>query len=178
MTMKKVIIASKNPVKIQAVKNGFGRMFPNLEFEYIAKALESGVSDQPMSDAETYLGANNRAKSAAHEFPYADFYIGIEGGIERLKNDMQAFAWIVVKSSEGKIGKSKTATFYLPQKIIDLICQGKELGEADDIVFGLENSKQENGAVGILTNNAISRTSYYTEAIVLALIPFLNDKLY
>jgi inosine/xanthosine triphosphatase len=173
--MKKVIIASKNPVKIQAVKNGFNKMFPGIDFEFIGKSVDSGVSDQPMSDSEAYLGALNRAKVAQQE--KADFYVGIEGGIERLKNDMQAFAWIAIKSNE-IIGKSKTSTFYLPQKIIDLICQGKELGEADDIVFNLENSKQDNGAVGILTKNAIDRTSYYTEAVILALIPFKNPELY
>ncbi len=175
--MKKVIIASKNPVKIEAVKNGFRKMFPNLNFEFVGKSLNSGVADQPMSDAETYLGANNRVKSAEQNYPDGDFYVGIEGGLERKKNEMQAFAWVVIKSND-KIGKSKTASFYLPNKIIKLISQGKELGEADDIVFGLENSKQQNGAVGILTNNVMTRGSYYTEAVILALIPFLNEDLY
>ncbi len=175
--MKKVIIASQNPVKIQAVKNGFLKIFPDQAFEFNGKSIDSGVSEQPLSNSETYLGASNRLKSAEQKHPGADFYVGIEGGLERLKNDMQAFAWIVIKSF-GKIGKSKTATFYLPRKIIELILEGKELGEADDIVFGLENSKQQNGAVGILTNNALTRSSYYTDAVILALIPFLNDELY
>ena len=61
---------------------------------------------------------------------------------------------------------------------MELINQGKELGEADDIVFGQSNSKQKNGAVGILTNNIIDRTQFYVEAMVLALIPFLNEDIY
>jgi non-canonical (house-cleaning) NTP pyrophosphatase len=52
------------------------------------------------------------------------------------------------------------------------------LGDADDIVFKRSNSKQKNGAVGILTDNLINRTDYYTHAIILALIPFTNSKLY
>lgn len=175
--MKKVVIASKNPVKIQAVKDGFRKMFPKEEFEYIAISVDSGVADQPMSDAETYLGANNRNKVVEQKRPEADFFVAIEGGVERKKNDMQAFAWIVIKS-HGKIGRSRTSIFYLPQKIIDLISKGKELGEADDMVFDLKNSKQDKGAVGILTDNAINRTSYYAEAVVLALIPFKNPELY
>jgi non-canonical (house-cleaning) NTP pyrophosphatase len=59
-----------------------------------------------------------------------------------------------------------------------LIDTGKELGEADDIVFGHTNSKQKNGAVGILTGNVIVRTSYYTEAVILASIPFKNAEIY
>ncbi|MGK0308683.1 MAG: non-canonical (house-cleaning) NTP pyrophosphatase, partial [Urechidicola sp.] len=40
------------------------------------------------------------------------------------------------------------------------------------------NSKQKNGAVGILTGNLIDRTQFYVEAMVLALIPFLNKEIY
>jgi len=56
--------------------------------------------------------------------------------------------------------------------------QGKELGEADDLVFAKENSKQDNGAVGLLTGNVIDRTALYQQAVVLALIPFKNPHLY
>ena len=59
-----------------------------------------------------------------------------------------------------------------------MIKEGKELGEADDIVFNRNNSKQENGAVGILTGDVIDRMKYYTEAVILSLIPFKNVDLY
>jgi len=91
---------------------------------------------------------------------------------------MEAFAWVVVKSNSGKFGKGRTGIFFLPLKVAELIKQGKELGEADDIVFGRTNSKQENGAIGILTGNVMDRTSYYADAVVMALIPFKNEHLY
>ena len=90
---------------------------------------------------------------------------------------MEVFAWIVIKSNKC-YGKSRTGTFFLPKQIVDLIDEGKELGEADDIVFQQSNSKQKSGAVGILTNNVIDRTKYYTEAVIFALIPFKNTDLY
>lgn len=90
---------------------------------------------------------------------------------------MQAFAWVFILSN-GKYGKSRTGTFFLPNQVVELIKAGKELGEADDIVFKLHNSKQNSGAVGILTGDIIDRTSYYTEAVILALIPFKNVGLY
>jgi inosine/xanthosine triphosphatase len=175
--MKKVIIASRNPVKIQAVRNGFEQMFPDQEFEFIGLSVDSGVSDQPMSSIETFTGAKNRADNASIQDPDADFHIGIEGGIDQGDGEMVAFAWVVIKSN-GTYGKSKTGTFYLPKQVVELVNQGKELGEADDIVFDRTNSKQKSGAVGILTGNVIDRTSYYTEAVILALIPFKNRKLY
>ena len=61
---------------------------------------------------------------------------------------------------------------------MSLVREGKELGEADDIVFGKENSKQTYGAVGLLTGDVIDRTRFYEDAVVLALIPFRNPDLY
>jgi non-canonical (house-cleaning) NTP pyrophosphatase len=53
-----------------------------------------------------------------------------------------------------------------------------ELGDADDVIFSRRNSKQKNGAVGILTKDLIDREKYYTHAIIMALIPFNNMDLY
>lgn len=175
--MKKIIIASKNPVKINAVKIGFEKVFPNLDSEYIGISVPSNVSDQPMTNEETLTGAINRANNAKKERPDADFWIGIEGGIDKINNEMEVFAWIVITTND-KTGKAKTGTFFLPQKIMELVDSGKELGDADDIVFGHNNSKQKSGAVGMLTGDIITRTSYYVEAVVLALIPFKNTELY
>ena len=174
---KKVIIASKNPVKINAVEIGFGKTFSNNDFSFDGKSVPSGVSDQPMSNQETILGATNRANNAKANFPNADFWVGIEGGIELVENEMMAFAWIVI-CSNNQIGRGRTGAFFLPKKITSLIQEGMELGEADDIVFGDSNSKQKSGAVGLLTNNIIDRTQLYVPAITLALIPFQNPTLY
>ncbi len=176
--MQKIVIASKNPVKINAALGGFKKMFPKGEFEIEGVSVSSEVSDQPLTDVETFKGAFNRVENAFKVKPDADYWIGIEGGIEEKNSEMEAFAWVIVKSKNGKTGKGRTGTFFLPPKIMELIKQGKELGEADDIVFKRKNSKQENGAVGILTEDIISRTHYYIEAIVLALIPFKNPDLY
>lgn len=175
--MKKVIIASKNPVKIQAVRSGFDNMFPNQEFQFTGLSVDSGVADQPMSNEETLRGAKNRTENASDSSQKADFYVGIEGGIEQVDGGMQAFAWVVVKSS-GMYGKSRTGTFLLPKPVVDFIRQDKELCEADDIVFDRTNSKQKSGAVGILTGDVIDRTTYYTQAVILSLIPFQNEDLY
>jgi len=53
-----------------------------------------------------------------------------------------------------------------------------ELGDADDQVFSKNNSKQQNGAVGLLTDDVISRKSLYLPAVQMAFIPFLNSELY
>jgi non-canonical (house-cleaning) NTP pyrophosphatase len=53
-----------------------------------------------------------------------------------------------------------------------------EQGEADDLVFGQENSKLTSGGVGLLTNDLITRAELYAMAVKLALIPFIQEELY
>jgi inosine/xanthosine triphosphatase len=175
--MKIVVIASTNPVKIQAVSSGFQRMFPREQFEFVMASAPSGVSDQPASDAETLHGALNRAANVAASQPQAEYWVGVEGGIEELDGEMAAFAWIVVRSKQ-QCGKGRTGAFFLPPAVSELVRQGKELGEADDIVFGRSNSKQDNGAIGLLTGDVIDRAQLYEPAVVMALIPFKNPDLY
>jgi inosine/xanthosine triphosphatase len=174
--LKKIIVASTNPVKIQSALGGFQRMFPDQAFEAEGMSAPSDVRDQPMSDAETLRGATNRARHARDLAPNADYWVGIEGGAAEDEGEMIVFAWVVVLSHE-KMGKSRTGAFYLPEEVARLVRNGMELGHADDAVFGRSNSKQEDGSVGLLTGGVIDRTLYYEHAVVLALIPFLNPHL-
>ncbi|MEO1051588.1 MAG: inosine/xanthosine triphosphatase [Bacteroidota bacterium] len=175
--MKKVIVASKNPVKITCTKTGFSKALENQAFEFEGVSVPSDVSDQPMSDEETLQGAINRAKNARTAMSEAHFWVGIEGGVDFLNDELQAFAWVVI-ISEDRMGKSRTSTFFLPEEISHLVKDGIELGVADDMVFKRENSKQKNGAVGILTKDLIDRATYYEQAVILALVPFMNEDLY
>ncbi len=174
--MKTLVIASTNPVKIQSALEGFRRMFPDEDYQAEGVSVPSGVGDQPMSEAETLQGALNRVKAAQREHPNADFWIGIEGGVEDHDGELQAFAWVVVQDQQRR-GKSRTAMYYLPEETARLVRQGVELGHADDQVFGRSNSKQKNGSVGLLTGDVVDRTAYYVQAIILALIPFRNTAL-
>ncbi len=174
----KIVIASTNPVKINAVKNAFQQLLPNHQFHIFEADVPSGVSKQPVSDQETLLGAINRVGAVRKLIPDTDFWIGIEGGIDFDQHgDMLAFAWVVIDNGT-MMGKARSGSFYLPPAITALVKQGKELGEADDIVFGQENSKQKNGAIGLLTNDLIDRSGLYEHAVVLAFVPFYNPDLY
>ena len=174
--MKTIVIASTNPVKARAALNGFRRMFPAESFEILPRPAPSGVSDQPMTSAETLQGALNRAAAVKAAHPQADFWVGIEGGVEE-DGGLAAFAWVAVLSPAGS-GKARTGTFFLPPAVAGLVRQGIELGEADDIVFGATNSKQQNGAIGLLTGDVIDRAALYEHAVVLALVAIRNPGLY
>ena len=152
-------------------------MFPDESFTLRTVSVPSGVRGQPLSSAETLQGAWQRVQAAAERLPHAHYWVGIEGGIEWDQGGMGSFSWVVVKGGE-TYGKSCTGLYYLPPQIVDLIRSGKELGEANDIVFSTSNSKQDRGAIGLLTDNALNRTQVYEHAVILALVPFKNVMLY
>lgn len=176
--MLKIIVASTNPVKIKATLAGFKLMFPQEDFLVDTVVVDSKVGEQPMTDKQTLAGAINRTLAAKKHHPKADFWVGIEGGVEDIGQEMTCFAWVVIVDKKGKIGKGKSGTIILPPAVAKLVRGGMEMGEADDKVFHMTNSKQKMGAVGILTDNIIDRTKYYIDTIILALIPFKNKNLY
>lgn len=175
--MKKVIVASRNPVKINATRKAFERAFPLEEFEIEGLQVPSFVPAQPMSDEQTLEGAINRAENAKLARKKADFWVGIEGGIETDGEFMDAFGWIVVLSEEA-MGQTRSCTFPLPPYVVKKVIEGQELGHVNDEFFKMHNSKQGGGAVGSLTDNLVTRFDLYLQPLLLALIPFMQAELF
>lgn len=175
--MKRLIVASANPVKSRATERAFGRLFPGESFRVEARAVDTGGPAQPQSDEQTLAGARARARAAAASEPEADVWIGIEGGVEDRGGEMMAFAWVVTMSSDGG-GHGRSASFMLPPAVRRLVLSGLELGDADDRIFGTAGSKRRGGAVGLLTGGALDRSELYEQAVMLALIPLRDPSLY
>lgn len=175
--MLNAVVGSTNRVKLDAVKGALAKMFPGEDVLVEGVEVDSGVSDQPMSDWETFRGAVVRARAVREQHPGCDIAVGIEGGIEHLGSDLAAFAWAVLLGKE-RTGRGRSGLFILPPKVAEIVRGGRELGDADDIVFRRSDSKRKNGAVGLLTNDLIDRSSYYEHMMILALIPFLKTDHY
>lgn len=163
-----IVVASKNPVKINATLQAFKAVFPHHKINHQTVTVPSNVPAQPMTDDQTRRGAVNRAQNAAHKHPQADYWVGLEGGIDRLGDTYYSFAWAAVKHRH-HIELSRTATFSLPTRVSKLIDQGIELGFAMDQAYRLINSKHQQGAIGYFTHNLISRTDLYVPALTIAL---------
>ena len=170
----KVVVTSHNPVKIKAVRDAFLAQFPNREIQLIPLAVESGVPDQPMSDTETRQGARNRVVNARLQEPDADYWVGLEGGLDFFDDRLVAFAWMVVAARNDQISETRSVTLPLPPEVRALVSAGLELGEANDRVFSTLNSKQGGGAFGLLTDGLMTREGVYTQTLILALIPFVH----
>ena len=174
---KVVVIGSGNPSKLAAVQVGFQAVFSTQVFDFKVCEVDSGVSSQPMGDHETLAGARNRAVNARGAFAEADYWVGVEGGLSNIDGVLAAYSWVLIIGKQNQ-GFARSASYILPEKIADLVRKGMEQGEADDLVFGQENSKQSSGGVGLLTNDLITRADLYAMAVKLALIPFIQGNLY
>ena len=171
----KVVVTSHNPVKIAAVRQAFQARFPLHEIQTVVLQVDSGVADQPMSDDETRQGARNRVAHAMLKMPEADYWVGLEGGLDFFDQHLMAFAWMVIARSDNRSSETRSATLPLPPRVQALISGGLELGEANDRVFSTLNSKQGGGAYGLLTDGLITRESIYTQTLILALVPFVHE---
>lgn len=170
----KVVVASLNPVKAAAVRSAFELQFPGRALHIEALEVDSGVADQPMSDRETRRGARNRAREARSAAPEADFWVGLEGGLETIDGSLMGFAWMAIAGPGGRISEARSPTLPMPPPVQHLVAQGMELGEANDRVFATRDSKQQGGAFGLLTGGRYTREGIYAQTVVLALIPFVH----
>lgn len=175
--MNLIYLASNNPIKIAAVEEGFRRVFPGEDFTVRSVSPTLTLPAQPKTDGETLECAKLRALNARELARDGDFWVGIEGGVDERDEEMGTFAWVVILNSTRE-GKGRSGEFFLPKIVANLVRQGLELGVADDQVFAKQNSKQKNGAVGLLTADAITRAELYVPAVIFALIPFRNPGLY
>ena len=171
-----IIVGSNNPVKINATKIAISTAFPSDDISCQGMHAPSQVADQPMTEGETRLGAINRVKYCQQQVD-ADFYVAIEGGVDHFDYGCAAFAYVIIATNKNQsIGRS--ANLPLPNVVYKSLQQGEELGHVMDRLFNTDNIKQKGGAMALLTKNNATRESVYTQALLLALAPFLNEKLF
>ena len=173
--ISRVVVGSKNPVKIAAVRAVLERAGCPARVEGLAVA--SGVADQPVGDAETIRGATQRAR-AALDATGADLGIGLEGGVVEEEGFMRTCAWAAVVSRDGRVGVGGSLAMVLPDRVASLVRDGVELGHAMDRVTGEHNTKHNAGAVGILTAGLVDRQRAYEWLVTYALAPFLSPDHY
>lgn len=177
--MVKVLVGSKNPVKIEAVKEAFSKFFSSVKA--VGVEVDSKVSIQPVN-SETFKGAKNRVlelkKINSKKNLKASFFVGIEGGIIFLFKKWFAFGAVCIMNDKGKIGYGTTCFFELPESITKELLDGKELGDVMDSITNEKNTKQKAGAIGYFTKGIMNRKNLYVNALIVALIPFLNEELY
>lgn len=172
----KVIVGSKNPVKISAAEAAIRAAFPNDKVVTEGVQAPSQVPDQPMNELETLTGARNRMNFCRAHYQ-ADFYVAFEGGVDRFDYGVATFAYVVVANAKHeRVGR--TSDLPLPEVFYQQLLLGHELGDVLDQHFDTVNVKQKGGAIALLTQGLESRESTYIHALTLALAPFVTGSLF
>ncbi|OYT61635.1 MAG: hypothetical protein B6U69_03265 [Thermofilum sp. ex4484_15] len=171
----KVVVGSLNPVKIEAVKEAFGRIFGRVEV--VGVRVDSGVPRQPFGE-EVKRGALNRALRALNKVPSSDYGVGIEGGIVKLWGKYYNFGFVAIVSKDGRLGTGTSGLFECPSRILRELMKGKELGEVMDEIVGTKGTKFKEGAIGFFTRKALLRKDLYIHGVLMALVPLINEEFF
>lgn len=170
---KKIIVGSKNQIKVEAVREIL-EDYPHLAGSIISEEdTSSGVDDQPKSIEETVTGAINRAKNC---FKDCDFSIGLESGLIIVPYTKGGYMDVCICAIyDGKdihLGMSSGWEFPDPKIMDSIVKEGLNMSEAvnkagitNDVNIG---SKE--GAIGILTKGRVTRKEYTKQALRTALI--------
>ncbi len=172
----RIIVGSKNPVKVGAAKAALSTLFPEVTIECEGVHAPSLVADQPMTESETQAGAVNRVKYCM-ENCQADYFLAMEGGVDLFDHGPATFAHIAIAHNQ-QVSVGRSALLPLPMQVYQALTQGEELGNVMDSMFNTVNIKQQGGAIALLTQGHATRQSIYTQAIILAMAPMLNPELY
>lgn len=179
-------VGSTNPVKINAVRNIFERLFsrtrlkrnlkPDLKTNPKLKITCHRVSsqEQPYEDA-TVSGAVRRAMQVAEG---ADFGIGIEAGLfwNRHLQKYLDVQYCAVVDSTGFMTVGHGPGFSYPRDVVRFLDKGDSVGKAMKKTYGVMNIGRKSGAVGLLSDGLMDRTQLTEQAVIMALIPRISHK--
>ncbi len=167
-------VGSTNPAKLEAVHRALARLAPGCSVEGVS--APSGVGRQPFGDEETRSGAMTRARAALQSG--ADVAFGLEGGVIFEGDVPWLVSWVAVVDRDGRRGEASGLRMPLPKVAAERLRAGDELGDVIDALFDVHLSKQQAGAIGLLTEGFVSRTDAFADLVAMACAPLLRSDLY
>lgn len=174
----KILIATKNPGKIQGAKKAFSNYFSNFEIEGVP--VSSDVSDEPVND-EIYNGAKNRVsnlkKYAKENNIDADYYIAVESGITNKLGRWTIINIAIIEDKNGYESFGTSSGFPVPDKYVDEIIK-TDLGKVMDRLFNQSEIRKGKGGIAFLTHDVISRYDLTEQAFVMCLTQYINDNIW
>jgi inosine/xanthosine triphosphatase len=175
LTFTRAAIGSTNPAKVAAVRKALAKLAPACEVT--ALDVPSGVGHQPFGDVATRAGALERARKALVASG-ADIAFGLEGGVELDGERVWLLSWVAAIDVAGREGYASGLRMLLPPSLGAGLREGDELGVLVDRLFGVKDSKTASGAIGLLTDGAVSRTDAFADLVAMSLAPWIHPDHY
>ena len=174
----KITVGSQNPVKIKATKDAFQTIFKTetKSTELIFESIEVKISDlhnTPNTINDMIRGAEIRAQESLEKLK-ADLGVGIEGGLFTTEQGTFLTAYAVIKDLT-YFGVGAGPAILLPKTWNLDTDKTFELGTYVDNLTGQTNTKQKNGAIGILTGDVLKRGDMLKLAVLCAYYSFKHS---
>ncbi len=179
--MQILAVGTRNPVKLAAVTNVLDRIFGS-KFKVVQVDVSSGVPKQPIGLGQTILGAVNRARLAKKAVSDAVFGVGIEAGLTKVPKSLTGYfdiQFAAVIDSENRVTIGCGSGFEYPPKVLnEVLTSEKEIGEVMEAFSGIKDIGERMGAIGYLSHGELDRCTLTEQAVLMAFIPRINEKLY
>jgi len=170
-----VTVATRNPIKVEAVRAVFERFHPGSEAVVHGVDLAIDTPEQPMGP-EIEAGAIARAKAAADQ-EGADLGIGIEAGLMQLPGTAR---WISIQvcaiaDRGGRVSTGLGPGYELPAAIRDAVLLGEPLREAFCRILDVSDADRR-GAIFHLSGGLIDRLALTEQAVRMAFISLMASQ--
>ncbi len=174
-----VAAGTKNPSKVAGIRAAFTELL-RVNIKVIPVAVDPGVPPQPLGISEILLGAKNRCLQALAMIKDADFGVGVEAGIYRVEDRYYDVQIAVIRDSNGLMSMGFSPSFQVPPPFADALVKGeaRELEVVVDRYFGTRDIGEKGGLIKILTKGVVTREHLTRDAVLMALIPWVNKELY
>src|SRR5438132_1150104 len=108
----------------------------------------------------------------------AEIAFGLEGGATLDGERAWLTGHVIALARDGRLGEAAWGRMLLPPAATSRLIAGEELGDVIDDLFGRKESKRQTGAIGLLTENVVTRTDAFADLVAMACAPFLHPELY
>lgn len=159
-----VKVATKKPVKLEAIQAAFERFFEDA-VEVFGVEVDSGVPEQPMND-EVFIGAENRIIALKQVCGDYDYLVSCEGGIINQYGYWINTQVILVENKEGDRGLGMSQGYQVPDSYIEDI-RKTSIARVFDKLFG-----RKKGGLRFLSNGQFNRRNLIESGVIMALTRF------
>lgn len=170
--MLNIALGSTSDDKKSILKNALEGL--KIDSDIKGHEVESGITDQPLDEETTILGAKNRALAALEFESEAEIGIGLEGGLVEIENKgyfMVCASVVIDKDGHDYLGLS--GKLQLPKEASQKIKRGEQFGQA---IREFAQKHDKDPLINELTERLVTRKEAFTEAIRNSILSYFNKE--
>ena len=166
----KILIATNNPNKVEAIKNAFERYFLDNTLEIHSFSVDSKVPSQPCNE-DVFKGADNRIEGVRKQVEDWDFLVSCEGGLIEQCGHWFNVQVVKIEHKDGKTGVGLSQGFQIPSQYLEET-KNTSVAKILDKIF------EGKGGVSVLTKGLYNRQKLIEDGTIMALTRLINGEIW